>query len=258
MAGRADADGMVVAADRDGGGTVVDLVGDTDTRTEVERRRHRISPPPPVRNARTRGLGADAVVEQPLAAAAHLDAGAAGALHEFQAPEDKPHLRLDVAGDQEVVRQAVHGHAQIGLHGVMLFGDARHDRFGAIGDDDSGAVALAAVRVQRPRMGRVVERRTDDLVDLFEDDEIGDARPAQLDSRTPSDASADDDDVVGLVGRRHRKPVRFHSRRAIGPIRPTSSRNAASGAKPATCTSCRCGLRRATRLASRASSPVRR
>ena len=42
MAGRSDPDGMVVAADRDGGGTVVDLVGDTDTRTEVECRRHRI------------------------------------------------------------------------------------------------------------------------------------------------------------------------------------------------------------------------
>ena len=46
-----------------------------------------------------------------------------------------------------------------------------------------------------------------------------------------------DSDVVAVFAHRGRKSVRRHIRRAIGPIRPTSSRNAASGAKPVTWTS---------------------
>lgn len=39
-----------------------------------------------------------------------------------------------------------------------------------------------------------------------------------------------------------RNPLRRHMRRAIGPIKPTSSKNAASGANPSTWVSCRCTL----------------
>src|SRR5215208_6965457 len=63
--------------------------------------------------------------------------------------------------------------------------------------------------------------------------------------------------VVNLA-HRGRNPVRRHMRRAIGPINPTSSRNAASGANPRIWVSRRCALLRAIRRAAPASSPTRR
>ena len=80
-------------------------------------------------------------------------------------------------------------------------------------------------------MSDLVEHRTGQLVGLFQADEVRDAGLAQLGACAQT---ADHDDFVDVLSGAHRKRVRFHSRRAIGPIKPTSSRNAASGAKPAT------------------------
>ncbi len=71
------------------------------------------------------------------------------------------------------------------------------------------------------------------------------------DRRTPSSAAASSSTTAGPAGVAGRKWVRRHIRRAIGPISPTSSRNAANGANPMTWTSWRCGLRRAMRRALR-------
>ena len=74
----------------------------------------------------------------------------------------------------------------------------------AVGGDDDPRAAAA----RRPRMGGLVELRVPRRVGVQVDDRF---------------------DRSG-----HRNPPRFHRRRAIGPSRPTSSRNAASGANPLT------------------------
>ncbi len=161
--------------------------------------------------------------EVALGAVPHLDAGGVSVRHHLQTFRDVALLRCYIgARDQEIVRHAVDSHAEIR-------GEAKPIAVGAVGhravgrDQHPGARLFA---LQRPRVRALVERR------IQAGDPFG----------------VEEGDVVDIA---HRKWLRLHIRRAIRPISPTSSRNAASGANPAICTSCRCGLRasHATRLA---------
>ena len=160
-------------------------------------------------------------MEHALGAVPNFDARAGGAPHELQALRDvvQPCVGDRVgAGDHEVVGHTVHGHPEVG-HQVVAAGT------GLVGDDDPRAAGG-----QSPGVGGLVERCTVEVA-AFQHSEIGDAGFGE----PPFGAvDPDDDDVVTVFGHRGRKPVRRHSRRAIGPIRPTSSRKAASGAKPVT------------------------
>ena len=101
------------------------------------------------------------------------------------------------------------------------------DEWRLAGDHDAAAADLAVVGGQCPGVGVVVEHRADHLA--VENDEVVDAGRQQLGGGV---AVADQDDAVDAVG--HRNLVRVQPRRASGPINPTSDRNAASGANPAT------------------------
>ena len=60
------------------------------------------------------GFGADAVVEHPLRAVPDLHAGAARMRHQPQALQDVIDLPVDIwSREQELVRDTVHGHAQV-------------------------------------------------------------------------------------------------------------------------------------------------
>ena len=118
--------------------------------------------------------------------------------------------------------------------------------------------------MQLPGVGAVVEHRIGDIA-AGQDGDVGDAGGPQGGFDTSTDGSrADDDDVSAGLGRTgcggcgcHRKLVRFQARRAIGPIRPISVKNAASGAKPTWCISRRCALARAIFRARCGSRPTR-
>ena len=97
------------------------------------------------------------------------------------------------------------------------------------GHHDSGAAGIAVVGGQRPGAGAVVENRATHRAPSDHDVE---ASGAQFGA---DGLIADDNDVVAAFG--HRNLVRAHPRRAIGPSRLTSVKNAASGANPATWTS---------------------
>ena len=85
-------------------------------------------------------------------------------------------------------------------------------------DDKAGPDVVAGLGPQQPCVGGIVEHGRDDVV-------------VEGDCVRHTSRSADRRDVD------HRNLVRFHSSRAIGPIRPTSCRNAANGAKPTCCDS---------------------
>ena len=167
------------------------------------------------------GLSRPAVVEHALGAVANLDARAGGAPHELQALRDvvQPCIGDGLGpGHREVVGHTVHGHSEVGHQVVAAV-------TGLIRNDDPGAA-----RGQRPGVGGFVEHRPVEVA-VFQHSEIG---YAGLGEPLFGALDADDDDVVTVFGHCGRKPVRRHIRRAIGPIRPTSSRKAASGAKPVT------------------------
>ncbi len=127
--------------------------------------------------------------------------------------------------------------------------DQRNERRLA-GDHYAGSAGCAVCGGEGPGVGVVVEHRADHLA--VENHEVVDAGGNQLGRGVC--VTGQDDAVDGLG---HRNLARVQPRRAIGPIRPTSSRNSANGANPATCTSWRCGLLRAILRASRALRPAR-
>ena len=88
MTGQPHPHPMLVVADADGGGAVVEVVLDADVRAQVECRRRQLSHPAPVRRVRAVGFVGPAVVERALGAVPHLDARAGGAPHELQALRD--------------------------------------------------------------------------------------------------------------------------------------------------------------------------
>ncbi len=121
-----------------------------------------------------------------------------------------------IIGDGEIVGYAVHGHPEVRHHILSAGTDL-------VRDDDP-----CAAGGQDPGRGGFVERSPAEIA-VVHDRDVGDAR---IGESVLGAVDPHDDDVVAAFCHRGRKPVRRHSRRAIGPIRPTSSRNAASGAKP--------------------------
>lgn len=142
-------------------------------------------------------------------------------------------------------------------------GQPGHLRRPVCGDDDIGAPELAAGRGQPPGVGVVVEPGPADfMVGPIQGDQVGESGGAQGGSDAPPGGSrAHDRDVAAAPGalarRRHRNLLRFQPRRASGPIRPTSVRNAARGANPAIWISRRWALVRAVFRARLGSRPAR-
>ena len=156
---------VLIVADTDRGGTVVEVVVDADVRAQVECRRRQLSHPAPEGRVRAVGFVAAAVVEHALGAVPNLDARAAGAPHELQALRDVVQPRVgDRAGtgDHEVVGHTVRGHTEVG-HQIVTAGTD------LVGDDDPGAAGG-----QRPGVGGFVERGTVEVA-AFQHGDIGDA-----------------------------------------------------------------------------------
>ena len=212
---------MLVGTDPDGGGAVVKAVIDSEVRAQVECRGRQLSHLAPVRRVRSVRLVLAAVVEHALGAVPDLDARAAGAPHDLQALGDVAELFVDDgsgAGDHEVIRDAVYRHTKVWHQVVSPATDL-------VGDDDPRPAVG-----QYPGVAGFVEHRSVEII-VFQHGDVGDPGLGE----PPFGAlDADEHDVVTGLGHRGRNPVRRHSRRAMKPIRPTSSRKAASGAKPST------------------------
>jgi hypothetical protein len=153
MATQPDSGVVAVAVDVDDGSPVVHFVLDAGVRAEVERRPDLAAHASPVDGC----AGLVSVGVGALRAAAHLDTRTAGVGHRIQASCDVLLLAADVwSGDEELVRQPMHGDSQVRQH---AFG---HRRF-AVRDLDARVVTIAPACLKRPDVACLVELRINDL-----------------------------------------------------------------------------------------------
>ena len=130
VAGQSHPDLLLVVADRDGGGPVVDVVVDADVASSGRMPTAPALTSAPVRRVGAGSAGFAVMVNVRCDAVAHLDAGAPRALHERQAFRDVVQLRVGdgaLAGDHEVVGHTVHGHSQVGREIVTAGTDLVRD-----------------------------------------------------------------------------------------------------------------------------------